>query len=78
MKVLVTGHRGYIGTVMAPFLMKAGHEVHGYDAELYRSCSYAPGGAIADIPAVCKDVRDVTVSDLKGFDAINSSRGIVQ
>ncbi|TXR48332.1 NAD-dependent epimerase/dehydratase family protein [Phyllobacterium endophyticum] len=70
MKVLVTGHRGYIGTVMAPFLMKAGHEVHGYDAELYRSCSYAPGGSIADVPALCKDVRDVTVSDLKGFDAV--------
>lgn len=70
MKVLVTGHRGYIGSVMVPFLMKAGHDVHGYDAELYRSCSYAPGGSIKDIPALCKDVRDVVVSDLKGFDAV--------
>lgn len=70
MKVLVTGHRGYIGSVMVPFLMKAGHEVHGYDAELYRSCSYAPGGNISDIPAVCKDVRDVEARDLKGFDAV--------
>ncbi len=55
---------------MVPFLMKAGHEVHGYDAELYRSCSYAPGGSIEEIPAQCKDVRDVEVNDLKGFDAI--------
>ncbi|TCL74557.1 NAD(P)-dependent oxidoreductase [Rhizobium sp. BK251] len=70
MKVLVTGHRGYIGSVMVPILQKAGHEVHGYDSELYRRCHYAPGGAMPEVPGFRKDVRDVTAADLKGFDAV--------
>ncbi|SDP38034.1 NAD(P)-dependent oxidoreductase [Phyllobacterium sp. OV277] len=70
MKVLVTGHRGYIGSVMVPFLQKAGHDVHGFDSELYRECHYAPGGAMPDVPDLRKDVRDVTVSDLQGYDAV--------
>ena len=43
MRVLVTGHKGYIGTVMTPMLQAAGHEVVGYDSDLYRRCTY-PGG----------------------------------
>ncbi|WP_201403938.1 NAD(P)-dependent oxidoreductase [Kaistia sp. 32K] len=70
MKVLVTGHRGYIGTVMVPMLLAAGHSVSGCDADLYAECSYAPGGAIAAIPELRKDVRDVTVGELRGFDAV--------
>ena len=35
MRVLVTGHLGYIGTVMVPMLLKAGHEVIGLDSNLY-------------------------------------------
>lgn len=70
MKVLVTGHRGYIGAVMVPFLLRAGHEVHGYDSRLYRHCAYAPGGAMVDVPSVVKDVRDVSPRDLDGFDAV--------
>ena len=70
MKVLVTGHRGYIGTVMVPVLQAAGHTVHGYDSRLYRRCAYAPGGAIAEIPAIEKDVRDILPRDLEGFDAV--------
>lgn len=70
MKVLVTGHRGYIGSIMTPLLGKAGHEVHGYDSELYRRCNYAPGGALPTTPGICGDVRDVTTADLKGFDAV--------
>ena len=37
MRVLVTGHLGYIGTVMVPMLLKAGHEVVGLDSDLYRA-----------------------------------------
>ena len=70
MKVLVTGHRGYIGSVMVPILLNAGHDVHGYDSELYRNCAYAPGGHLADVPGLCKDIRDVQPADLRGFDAI--------
>ena len=44
MRVLVTGHLGYIGTVMVPMLIKAGHEVVGLDSDLYRACTFAAGG----------------------------------
>ena len=70
MRVLVTGHKGYIGTVMTPMLLKAGHEVVGFDSDLYRRCTYPHGGDIAEVPTIEKDTRDLEVSDLKGFDAI--------
>jgi nucleoside-diphosphate-sugar epimerase len=70
MKVLVTGHRGYIGSVMVPILRRAGHEVHGYDSEFYHRCTYLPGGQLPRAPGVCKDVRDITRADLEGFDAV--------
>jgi nucleoside-diphosphate-sugar epimerase len=70
MKVLVTGHLGYIGSVMVPMLRKAGHEVVGCDSDLYERCTFDAGGAIVSIPALLKDVRDVTEWDLKGFDAV--------
>lgn len=66
MRVLVTGHKGYIGTVMTPLLLKAGHEVVGYDSDLYRRCTYLQGGDIADVPMIEKDTRDLEVADLKG------------
>ena len=43
MKVLVTGHKGYIGTVMVPMLLRAGHDVTGCDSDLYQRCTYAAG-----------------------------------
>lgn len=70
MRVLVTGHRGYIGSVMVPILIRAGHQVHGLDSEFYHRCTYVPGGQLPTIPGVCKDVRDVTQADLEGFDAV--------
>jgi nucleoside-diphosphate-sugar epimerase len=69
MKVLLTGHRGYIGTVMAPMLLKDGHDVVGLDSDLYERCTYPGGDGIAAIPGLNKDVRDVEVKDLAGFDA---------
>jgi nucleoside-diphosphate-sugar epimerase len=70
MRVLVTGHLGYIGTVMTPMLLKAGHSVVGYDSDLYERCTFAPGGEIAQVPHVKKDLRDVSVEDLRGIDAV--------
>jgi nucleoside-diphosphate-sugar epimerase len=70
MKVLVTGHRGYIGTVMVPMLREAGHEVTGCDSDLYERCTFDLGGTIAAVPGLRKDVRDVTLGDLEGFDAV--------
>ena len=70
MRVLVTGHLGYIGTVMVPMLIKAGHEVVGLDSDLYQSCTFEAGGEITDVPHIRKDVRDADVRDLDGFDAV--------
>jgi nucleoside-diphosphate-sugar epimerase len=70
MKVLVTGHRGYIGTVMVPMLLEAGHKVTGCDSELYERCGFEFGGRVAVVPGLRKDVRDITLADLEGFDAV--------
>ena len=70
MRVLVTGHLGYIGAVMVPMLIKAGHEVAGLDSDLYASCTFEAGGEITDVPHIRKDLRDADVRDLDGFDAV--------
>jgi nucleoside-diphosphate-sugar epimerase len=70
MRVLVTGHLGYIGTILTPMLIEAGHDVTGLDSDLYSRCTYAAGGSILKVPNIHKDVRDVEVGDLIGFDAI--------
>lgn len=70
MKVLVTGHLGYIGTVMVPVLRAAGHDVTGYDSDLYRRCTYGAGGVMIDVPSIAKDTRDAVAADLAGFDAV--------
>jgi nucleoside-diphosphate-sugar epimerase len=70
MRVLVTGHRGYIGSVMVPMLLEAGHEVVGCDSDLYQRCTFEAGGSIVPVPSLVKDVRDLTVRDLKGIEAV--------
>src|SRR4051794_18348650 len=70
MKVLLTGHLGYIGTVMTPMLLEAGHVVTGCDSELYEHCTFAAGGPIVPVPTIRKDVRDLQLDDLAGFDAV--------
>ena len=68
MRVLVTGHKGYIGTVMVPMLLAAGHDVVGLDSDLFQGCSFAPG--IEDVPEHRLDLRDVERPHLEGFDAV--------
>lgn len=70
MRVLVTGHRGYIGTVLTPMLAAAGHDVVGLDSDLYERCTFAPGGEMPQVPTILKDIRDITPADLLGFDAV--------
>ena len=70
MRVLVTGHRGYIGTVLTPMLEAAGHEVAGVDSDLYERCTFAPGGEMPVVPTLLKDIREITPADLLGFDAV--------
>jgi len=68
MKVLLTGHQGYIGAVASQMLTAAGHQPVGLDTELFARCDF--GAPASAIPEIRKDVRNVTVSDLEGFDAV--------
>lgn len=68
MKVLVTGHDGFIGSVMVPMLRAAGHEVVGLDIFLFESCTF--GEDPPPVKALAKDIRDIEVGDLEGFDAV--------
>jgi nucleoside-diphosphate-sugar epimerase len=96
MRVLVSGHDGYIGSILVPMFTDAGHEVVGLDTYLYEGCALrmpdagagrepagdgaggqaGPGAhastapASAQVAAIRKDVRDVQVADLEGFDAV--------
>lgn len=67
MRVLVTGHRGYIGAVLVPLVQAAGHQVTGLDSGLFRGTEVA---ALANVPELTVDVRDVERRHLEGFDAV--------
>ena len=69
MNVLVTGSNGYIGSILAPLLMLEGHDVTGLDTSYYGDASLYHAGAPSPKTMV-KDIRDVTVDDLRGFDAV--------
>jgi len=68
MKVLLTGHKGYIGAVAAPVLCAAGHDVVGLDTDLYAECDFGEGPSA--IRELRKDMRSIKPSDLDGFDAV--------
>jgi nucleoside-diphosphate-sugar epimerase len=70
MKLLVTGHLGYIGTVLVPMLLSHGHEVVGMDADWYSRCTFGEDLPIADVPNLRKDIRRATVSDFRGIDTV--------
>lgn len=68
MRVLVTGHEGYIGTVLVPMLQRAGHDVTGLDTGLFAPCVLGP--APAPVPALRMDLRDVRAEHCLGYDAV--------
>jgi len=68
MNILVTGHTGYIGSVLVPFLQKAGHRVTGLDTDYFSGCSFGHGPR--EIPAIRADVREVGAAALTGLDAV--------
>lgn len=74
MRVLVTGHDGYIGSVMAPFLARAGHEVTGLDTYFYEGCGLEPSEA--SLPSIRRDIRDLEPTNLVGFDAVVHLAGL--
>jgi nucleoside-diphosphate-sugar epimerase len=75
MRILLTGHDGYIGHVLAPMLLERGHEVTGLDSFLYEGCGFADGPAV-NIPVIRKDIRNVQLDELRGFDAVAHLAGI--
>ena len=68
MRLLVTGHNGYIGSVMVPALQAAGHDVVGLDTFFFADCTL--GADAGWVPALNRDIRDVRESDLEGFDGV--------
>jgi nucleoside-diphosphate-sugar epimerase len=75
MRVLVTGHNGYVGTVLTPMLLAAGHEVVGLDTNYYRASTFGEEPRFG-IDEIEKDIRDATVADLRGFDAVLHLAGL--
>ena len=69
MKVMVTGADGYIGALLAPYLMERGHDVVGFDTGYYRQGWLYPVGGVQP-QRITKDLREVTPQDLEGFDAV--------
>jgi nucleoside-diphosphate-sugar epimerase len=74
MNILVTGHEGYIGTILVPKLLRNGHRVTGMDSELFNRCTFDDG--ITEVPNIRKDIRDVTTADLRGFDVVLHLAGL--
>ncbi|MGH3713000.1 MAG: NAD-dependent epimerase/dehydratase family protein, partial [Micromonosporaceae bacterium] len=68
MRVLVTGHDGYIGSVLTPILQAAGHDVVGLDIGLFADCTF--GSPPAPIDQYRVDLRDVDPSHCADFDAV--------
>ena len=68
MRILLTGHKGYIGAVAGPILLSAGHAVVGLDTGLFAGCDF--GRPARELPEIRKDVRDLIKADLAGFDAV--------
>jgi nucleoside-diphosphate-sugar epimerase len=80
MKLLVTGHLGYIGTILTPLLLTRGHDVSGLDSDLFARCTFS--GAVADVPKLGADIRHfvankaAAIDALAGFDAVIHLAGL--
>jgi nucleoside-diphosphate-sugar epimerase len=70
MRILLTGHKGYIGAVAGPILRSAGHEVIGLDTDLFAGCEFGEAASASELPEVRKDTRDLTKAEIEGFDAV--------
>lgn len=68
MRVLITGHNGYIGSVMSRMVQEAGHEVRGLDTYFFDGCTIGPEPG--DLPALRVDLRDARPEHLAGYDAV--------
>jgi nucleoside-diphosphate-sugar epimerase len=74
MRILITGHKGYIGPVMVRMLLAEGHELVGMDSDLFAECAF--NQKVVEIPELKKDIRDATLEDFRGMDAVIHLAGI--
>jgi nucleoside-diphosphate-sugar epimerase len=76
MRIVVTGHNGYIGSVLTGVLHRAGHQVVGLDSFLFEECTFGQDDGNGVAETIRKDIRDVETSDLDGVDAVCHLAGI--
>lgn len=76
MRVLVTGHHGYLGSVLMPLLAARGHDAVGLDTNLFERCILGGEPAPGAWRSLATDLRDVTRGDLEGFDAVLHLAGL--
>lgn len=69
MKILITGTEGYLGSLLAPLLMKHGHEVTGVDTGFYKE-GWLFNGSPVTAKTLIKDIRDIVLEDLRGVEAV--------
>ena len=69
MRVLLTGSEGYLGCLLGPELVRDGHSVVGVDTGFYRA-GWLYRGVDRTVETLDRDVRQLTVEDLRGFDAV--------
>ena len=74
MRILVTGHNGYIGGVLVPFMQARGHHITGLDTYFFDRCDM--GDAPEADAVVRKDIRDVGPKDMEGMDAVIHLAGL--
>lgn len=74
MRVLVTGYKGYVGTVLVPMLLAEGFDVTGIDSGLFEDCTFGEEepnqGSLSSVRHIRKDIREIDSSDLKNIDSI--------
>lgn len=75
MRILITGTDGYIGCLLAPFLIDAGHEVVGLDTHYFEEARLGDAPRLG-YPTLRKDIRDIAASDLQGIDAVMHLAGL--
>ena len=74
MKVLVTGNKGYIGTVLVEMLLNKSYDVTGFDTDYYGSCDLCEQVQVNQ--QIIKDIRDVSREDVEGIDAVLHLAGL--
>ena len=74
MRIMVTGDRGYIGSVLVPILKEKGYEVVGYDAGYFKDNLLEQFDE--NYLKITKDIRDINKEDLKGVDVVIHLAGL--